>query len=259
MSLQSAAFLQFCGDMWFDTNRPDLGRVDPVSEIMFDSLYPSKPRRVFEVGCSNGWRLKKIKDRYGCWVGGLDPSKKAIAAGEVDNLTVGLAHEVHTCCEPVDTLIYGFCWSFIGPEDYFAVLTSGDLLLEDGGYLFLHDRVAPYPATRTYANIDGTKGEKAQVMMYEMDFTRLWTAHPHYTQVAKLLFPDRREAVYVLRKNIDGAFTPYVDRNVVEVNLGEMVQDFIECNSGYEDGAKHRAAMADQLRALANTIEKAPP
>ena len=139
--------------------------------------------------------------------GRTDPSSQAVANGEGLNLSVGLAHEVHALCpKPVDTLIYGYCFAYIAPEDYFSVLASGDRVLKDGGLLFLHDRAAPYPVKRHYAGVEGTKGEKVEVMSHEMNFSRLWTAHPFYTEIGKLLIPERYEAVIVLKKNIAGAF-----------------------------------------------------
>ncbi len=208
MNVQSAAFLQLCGDLWFKVNEQDLGKSDPVSRLMEEAEHLGyRPERVYEIGCSNGWRLKKIRERYGCWVGGLDPSAQATASGNGLNLSVGLAHEVHALCpEPVDTLIYGYCFAYIDPEDYFSVLASGDRMLKDGGFLFLHDRAAPYPVKRHYAGLEGTGGEQVSVMSHEMNFSQLWTAHPFYIQIGKLLIPDKYEVVNVLKKDIEGAF-----------------------------------------------------
>ncbi len=215
MNVQSAAFLQMCGDLWYKTNEKELGKNDPVFDLMLDlserfygrAVNDYEPERVYEIGCADGWRLKKIRKRYNCWVGGLDPSTQAVASGDGLNLSVGLAQEAHVFCPvPVDTLIYGYCFAYIDPEDYFCVLASGDRILKNGGLLFLHDRAAPYPVKRRYAEVEGTKGEQIVVMSHEMNFSQLWTAHPFYTEVAKVLMPERYEAVHVLKKDVDNAF-----------------------------------------------------
>ncbi len=35
-----------------------------------------QPKSILQIGCANGWRLKRFMDKYGAEVCGIDPSKK---------------------------------------------------------------------------------------------------------------------------------------------------------------------------------------
>src|SRR5262245_41299683 len=90
MIRQEEAFLRACGNEWYKNNKDKLGQEDPVSE-MLDTFGPDyKPHFVVELGCANGWRLQKLKERYGCRTLGLDPSESAVAA-RIENVTIGTA------------------------------------------------------------------------------------------------------------------------------------------------------------------------
>lgn len=210
MSQQTAEFLKFFGDYWYERNIADLGKDDPVSLIIEGMLL--KPKDVLEIGCADGWRLRKLKEKYGCYVMGIDPSLKAIEAGAGAGLRLGLELQVGTAddiCFPnnqFDLVIYGFCFSYIDPELYFKVLDEGDRVLKDGGYLIIHDRTAPFPIMRQHGHIQKATGEETCVYAYAMDFASLWLAHPFYTWKASVRDPDSFENVVVLQKNIESAF-----------------------------------------------------
>lgn len=207
MSLQTDAFRIVCGDVWFEVNQEDLGKKDDVSEVLAVFCKDGfQPQSILEVGCSNGWRLKRLQEQYKCDVCGLDPSAKAIGSGDPDYLHVGTADYIPFKSDAFNVLIYGYCFAFIDPNDYFTVLAEGNRVLSDGGLLFIHDRVAPRQIKRPYAELENKAGQTMNVWFYEMDFSRLWLAHPFYTKVAEMLNPDKYEAVTVFRKDIENAF-----------------------------------------------------
>ncbi len=203
---QTEAFTRWFGDIWYDSNINELGKDDPVSMLI--EAINLHPKRVLEIGCSNGWRLKRLKDKYGCEVTGVDPSEKAISAGESWDLFVGTADNLEEVGADgqFDVIIYGFCFSFIDPNDYFKVLAEGNRVLQDGGMVLLYDRPAVFPMKQQYAEVK-TKDQKTfEVFLHFMDWQRLWLAHPFYTTVNELRHPETFDVVYALRKNVKGAF-----------------------------------------------------
>src|SRR6516164_8521172 len=76
---QSDAMMQWAGDNWLKRNKPDLGKRDPVSGMIEARQLIKPDNNILEIGCANGWRLKKLQDKYGCTVVGVDPSPLACA------------------------------------------------------------------------------------------------------------------------------------------------------------------------------------
>lgn len=213
MPLQKEAFLTLTGDHWYDSNRDDLGKVDPVSMLL--QAHEIRPTAVMEIGCSDGWRLRRLKKKYGCRVTGIDPSRKAILDGiqrgsSADEIYVRTADDLSFWPdEHYDLLIYGYCFSYVDPKLYFKVLSEGDRVLRDGGWLFIHDWIAPFPIKRHYADVHYGDGDGRDVTVYgyEMDFSSLWTGHPFYagTQIMAR-DPDKYIGVIGIQKNIIDAF-----------------------------------------------------
>ncbi len=203
---QTESFIRWFGDIWYKSNIEYLGKDDPVSVLMEN--IELKPKRVLEIGCANGWRLKLLKEKYGCETFGVDPSKKAIAAGggEAENLFVGTADGELAVLGTFDVIIYGFCFAFIDPAVYFKVLTKGDEILEDGGVILLHDRISAFPVKHQYSKVKTKEGPIFSCDLHAMDFSRLWLAHPFYTHINTIRNPDNFDIVCAMRKNIEGAF-----------------------------------------------------
>src|SRR5678810_409658 len=77
------------GDDWYKRNKSMLGNRDMASDAL--QHLTLQPRDILEIGAANGWRLKKLKDLYGCNVRGIDISKEAIEDA-VDGIAVSYTH-----------------------------------------------------------------------------------------------------------------------------------------------------------------------
>ena len=191
---QRAVFMDREGDRWFKRNREKLGKRDLVSRLI--EANGIVPERVLEVGCANGWRLAKLKEKYGCEVMGVDPSMEA--GMEAAELRVPVFQSTASTL-PVwgqfDVVIYGFCLYMTDPEDWFRIVTEGDLALAPGGYLIVHDFDPPMePFRRAYEHSEG-------LFAYHVDFARLWLAHPLYCMVSRNIGDEDDEGmVTVLKK-----------------------------------------------------------
>jgi SAM-dependent methyltransferase len=73
------------GDEWLERCRDDLGKDDWLTPIIC-AQYP-KGMRILEIGCSNGWRLQRLKDA-GYQVAGLEPSPNACKEAQAAALDV---------------------------------------------------------------------------------------------------------------------------------------------------------------------------
>jgi len=167
---------------WFERNRSQLGAHDPVGRVIAD--LGLKPQDVLEVGCANGWRLKRLQQQYGCHVCGVDPSRKAIEEAGLPDVLVGTADDLPFLDNNVDLVIFGFCLYLCDPADLFTIAAEADRVLRDGGHLIIHDfaDIEP-PFARPYEHRDG-------VLAYHMDHAKLWLAHPWYFRVLRRPFPD---------------------------------------------------------------------
>ena len=185
-------------DAWFRRNRWKLGMSDPVSDLI--ERVKIVPRSVLEIGCANGWRLAKLRDKYKCDVIGVDPSIEAAReAMQLNNIPVirGAAHH-QSADRAYDMVIFGFCLYVTDPEDWFYIAASANHALQENGYLIIHDFAEPArPFTRPYKH-------RSDVLAYHFDFSKLWLAHPAYVLAYRAI--DSDNMVTILRKVTASAF-----------------------------------------------------
>lgn len=181
------------GDAWFTRNLGQLGQHDPVTDAIVNAGI--KPKYVLEVGCSNGWRLDKLRKIFNCGILGVEPSMKAGLAAAQLRVPV---HQMTASCIPVskhgfDLIIYGFCLYLTDPDDWLLIASEGDRALVPGGHLVIHDFwVDGAPFSQGYIHRDGVRA-------YHFDFATLWLAHPQYRLVKQLKTGDR-EGLTILQK-----------------------------------------------------------
>jgi SAM-dependent methyltransferase len=194
---QTETFMQGEGDAWFKRNRTQLGKNDPVSDLIKSMDWA--PESVLEIGCGTGWRLKKLHEEYGCDIAGIDPS--GIAIQELGNCGCqGTADSLPFLSNQFDTVIFGFCLYLIEPKDLFRVVAESDRVLRNGGVLIVHDFMpSPYPFKRRYKHAP-------DVWAYHFDYRKLWLGHPDYISAAWQYDADRDEAVIGFLKSPGASF-----------------------------------------------------
>ncbi len=169
-------WLDGVGDYWYENNLKDLGKRDFVSDIL--ERTDTAPTAVLEVGCSNGWLLKKLRAKYGCKICGVDPSKMAIeAAGEPERFRVGLSTNLPVEDSCVDMVIMGYCLWATPPEDWFKTVAEADRVLADDGHLVIFDYIAPRFTKRKYCKREEDGKDYYQ---FYYDWAKLWLCHPGY-------------------------------------------------------------------------------
>lgn len=192
------------GDDWFRRNREALGNRD----LAYEALVSLKiePKSVLEVGCANGWRLKKFQQRWGCEIAGIDCSKESLAAAVADGIPaiLGTADDLsHWPAASFDCVVFGFCLCFISPEDWFPLVSETDRVLRDGGRVVITDFMGTRFVKRRMDGITTDKAlEKDPVYIYNFNWQTLWTAHPAYKIEADMFDFGRVEAACVIRKHM---------------------------------------------------------
>lgn len=194
--------LKAAGDSWLERNRKDLGKnEDPVDEVIVNLTTETC---VLEIGCSNGWRLKKLHDKYGCHVYGIDPSKmgieEAIANG-ISNAVRGTADNLPWADDSFDLVILGFCLAFIEPEDWFKVAHETTRVLKENGRLIIYDFISVRPHKRLYSHLDEKLKDGPPIYFNYFDWPKLWLAHPGYRKQAESIAVDTGIGVSILKKD----------------------------------------------------------
>jgi ubiquinone/menaquinone biosynthesis C-methylase UbiE len=179
---------------WLRRNKSKLPPThDPVSTAIAKANI--KPKMVLEVGCANGWRLKELSKRFGCDCYGIDPAggdAKHTYRGAADNLDMFSSRSF-------DMVIYGFCLYLCDPEDYFKIAAEGDRVLADDGHIVIYDFHSVYPHAVPYKHKKG-------VFSHKMDFSRLWTGHPAYSNIYIGRGGEDETVVHILSKNMKDSF-----------------------------------------------------
>lgn len=192
---QKDIFLASEGDAWFARNCDRLGERDLVSGLI--ETAGLVPRRALEVGCSNGWRLSRLRRKYGCQVTGVEPSIEACTAAAANGITV--LNRTAASLPPLDfdLVIYGFCLYLTDPADWFEIVAEGDNVLAHGGHLIIHDfdMTDSHPFAVKYQHRKG-------LLSYHVDFARFWLAHPHYRLLDTIVAGSERVTLIKKVSNI---------------------------------------------------------
>lgn len=185
-------------------------RHDPVGQAIAQvDLYPKK---ILEIGCSNGWRLNLFKKTYksDCW--GIDPSADAIEQGKNNykevNLEKGTADKLPYEKQMFDMVIFGFCLYLCDRTDLFKIAYEADRVLMDLGHIVIYDFHPPFQYKNNYSHYSG-------LYSYKMNYSDLFLWNPAYTLTYQKMFfhpPlktgtfDDLVSVMILEKNVESAF-----------------------------------------------------
>ena len=208
MMRQEDIFRATEGTAWLQRNAEKIGKRDPVTDAIRELKL--KPKHVFEFGCSNGWRLKKLADEFGCHAWGVDPSLEAIKEapkrGSVNGEptiwpSVGTASRTDAPDYLFDVVIYGFCLYVADRDDLLRIAAEGDRLLTDGGHLIIHDFHTEKPHAVPYHH-------DIRLRTYKMDYANLWLSNPAYSLAYRRVYGlgNNRTAVSAIKKNIASAY-----------------------------------------------------
>ena len=184
MNSQDNIFLEFEGDNWYERNKEAL-KTKGDSPLLLMELYNVKPNKVLEVGASNGYRLAKINEKYGCEVCAVEPSEKAISDCKVNCPSVrfqrATAETMVYNKNFFDLVIMHSVFHWIGRETLLASIANIDKVLKWGGYLIIGDFQVPFPIKRRYHHI-----EDRAVFTYKIDYRKIFLSTGFYKEIGTL-------------------------------------------------------------------------
>jgi SAM-dependent methyltransferase len=210
---QKNLFVNTEGDQWYARNKQSYSSSD--QDLVIDTLRSIEliPKKVLEIGCSNGNRLASIKSAFNAETCGIDPSAKAVREGNIQfpdvGIQVGTADSLPFQNGAFDTIIFGFCLYLCDRHDLFKIAYEADRCLQDLGTLVIKDFLPPFPFKNKYSHHSGAYS-------YKMDYSKMFSWNPCYTEVARVVtshtgyqlrdYPNERVGVTVIRKNFSSAY-----------------------------------------------------
>lgn len=196
---QKAIFIKEEADNYFKRNKEfylneeNKYKISKLYKIY--AKYMKENMKILEIGCCNGINLNYYNENVGCTVYGIDPSIEAIKMGKEQypnaNLLVGTADELPFNDEYFDMIIFGSSLHWVDRLSLSKTVSEADRVLMDGGFLGISDFDVDIPRKRVYKHCEG-------VYTYKCDYTKIFTALPHYTLVEKL------------NKTFDNKETPFI-------------------------------------------------
>lgn len=188
---QDARFAAGEGDSWYIRNRDHLGRLDKVDWPIhllerFNRL--DTIGSVAELGCSNGFRLARIKrellPQARCV--GIDASNEAIVAGKALYPELELHRGILAAPSlegPFDLVIVNYVLHWVDRSTLARSVCTIDGLVKDGGLLILGDFLPDYPQRRRYHHLPCE-----EIYTYKQDYQALFSGLGLYREVARLTY-----------------------------------------------------------------------
>jgi SAM-dependent methyltransferase len=176
---QSEVFITGEGDRWHERNKQA-----ELNSIVVDTLrclHP-KPATVLEVGCGDARYLGELYEHLGEQAVGIDASEQALKQGRRSFPSLTLKHNTAipglrrewAQSARYDLIIFGFCLYILDREDLFMAVAHSDAILNQGGFIAIHDFEAIEPCAVPYKHREG-------VFTYKMNYRGLWLANPAYS------------------------------------------------------------------------------
>lgn len=187
------------GNAWFERNHARKEAELPVSCKLFENAIKHRLEnvsagfKILEIGCSFGYNLRYLCEKYHVEGYGIDPSPKAIEYGNSKlqknvklKLMQGSAENLPFECESFDIVIFGFCMYCINRKDIFKSVSEVDRVLKEGGIVAIWDFDTNIPYMRPNMHHEN-------LWTYKYDWTKLFCCNPQYTLIEKRPFSDEGE------------------------------------------------------------------
>ncbi len=189
--LQSEVFSQGEGDSWFSRNQDYLLSQGADNSEKFEWVswmaeqLKNQPKHIAELGCANGWRLNRLRQKYpDSQFYGLDASQAAIQDGlaRYDKLSLkqGILHQLPWEDQSFDLIIVYSVFMWVDRTHLLASMAEIDRVLCEGGYLIVGDFMPDYPQRRLYHHLP-----TSNVYTYKQDYAKAFTSLGFYQEVAR--------------------------------------------------------------------------
>lgn len=158
---QKDAFIEFEANLWFRRNLELINSYDFKQDVTCSVIkdYGLNPSNILELGCSAGYRLAALKERYpDASVYGVEPSLEAINHGKKLFKEVNFLHttadEIPLQDDSMDLVIVGFVLYVVDRRLLLKVMSEIDRVLKDRGCLIIVDFFTERALRNKYHHID---------------------------------------------------------------------------------------------------------
>ena len=160
-------------DKWYLRNRDKFltRETDPIMKAV--RSIETKPRTVFEFGCSDGYRLQWMHEEFGSVVAGVELSPEAIKNGKPNVYIEQGNIESYKPEFKHDLVVFGFCLYLLDVNDLFSVASKANELLHNNGHIIIWDYNTTGHKFREYIH-------SRNVEEHHMDFSKMFTWNPLY-------------------------------------------------------------------------------
>lgn len=182
MTKQKKVFLVSEGNAYFERNRKyienkEYGLEDPIIRALSKCLnkQSTTKKKLLEIGCGEAKRLSWISKNFKIQCFGVEPSKKAVALANINNVKAiqGTADSLDFKDNKFDFVVFGFCLYLCDRSDLFKIAKEADRVLKDNGYLIIRDFFSNNNTKNKYHHASG-------LFTYKMDYRKLFDWHPNY-------------------------------------------------------------------------------
>jgi len=215
---QDEVFANSEGDRWFQRNREALESFDPEADLPLRAmaLYGLHPRKVLEVGASNGVRLAEIARKYRARTVAVEPSLNALEDGKrrfpsVDFIC-GQSHKI-PLDGGFDLVVVNFVLHWVDRSRLLGSIAEIDRVLVDGGFLIIGDfhpsnfLRAPYhhlPVDEVYTYKQNYAGLFLASGIYRA--VSLFTADHGSKALDASAGENERTGIWLLQKSLNGHY-----------------------------------------------------
>lgn len=219
---QTKVFLKDEADNYFTRNEKAHGAIKSDVVLHVYGKYFSKNRiDVLEIGCCDGWRLKKIKEEYGANVFGIEPSLKAVnkarKAFGLKNIVASTA-DTFSFDRKFDLILVPFVFHWIDRSLLLSSVSNIDRHLNDGGFLLINDFWQNGFKKEGYHHRKDTK-----MWTYKQDYSKIFASAGTYKDILHIVYD------YEKGKEADGMYSlTDIRNNYAFVSLQEKVSGLYE-------------------------------
>jgi len=180
------------GDKWYQRNKKKLTTTgDQILKIIKKNNL--RPKEVLEVGCANGYRLRKLKQLYGCRLMGVDLSYDAAEYGRSK-------YHVPIWCGPFekstflglhDLVILNYVLEYVDRDKLLYFLHRVNQNLVEGGHLIIGEFI---PTTESFCKTR-EKHSKDQKYVYKNYYPEILTHTGLYELVDELYYNHKTKKI----------------------------------------------------------------
>ena len=186
------------GDNWskrteqfFEDWEKNWPKSDPLAiDIIDQNNIISANTNLLEIGCGNGYRLKKFKERYNCNVQGIDCSKLAVKKARNNGIDA-VCRDIMEWENKIkyDVVILGFFLYMCEDNELWEIGSKIDRMLKTHGTLIIYDFNARVETKAEYKHIQGE-------IIFKRNYKEMFTWNPLYKLVrekAYCEYPDKEK------------------------------------------------------------------